>query len=277
MLHWLSLVLVLAASRATFADPSQGSKEPSDALYQCHGRAWVRAPDMVPGDVIAGDVKVKLNGPCTNAESYALVRSQNISRRQQDAPLPKKPEIKYYEYMMPADPKRGLFEARVPGLNAHMNPEYNKTEWMTYQESFENKDLWTVHEEERIAFEIKTNLAGIEGADQSPTSFTARFGILVPNTNYPPGLDYRYGGMFHSWGKTDTIHSESIYEYFVEIKFGNGTTSEIPAGITAFTPFYLLTENDALPVNLSVAHTHYGPRTTGRHVAEQLYDCDIVP
>jgi hypothetical protein len=109
-----------------------------------------------------------------------------------------------------------------------------------------------------------------------PTSFTARFGILVPNTNYPPGLDYRYGGMFHSWGKTDvrtifidvvlqahcseqTIHSESIYEYFVEIKFGNGTTSEIPAGITAFTPFYLLTENDALPVNLSVAHTHYGP------------------
>jgi hypothetical protein len=82
--------------------------------------------------------------------------------------------------------------------------------------------------------------------------------------------------MFHSWGKTDvrtvfidvvlqahcseqTIHSESIYEYFVEIKFSNGTTSEIPAGITAFTPFYLLTEDDALPVNLSVARTHHGP------------------
>jgi hypothetical protein len=92
------------------------------------------------------------------------VRSQNISRRRQDAPLPKIPEIKYYEYMMPADPKRDLFEARVPGLNAHMNPEYNQTEWMTYQESFENKDLWTVHEEERIAFEIKTHLAGVEGA-----------------------------------------------------------------------------------------------------------------
>jgi hypothetical protein len=72
MLHWLSLALVLAASRATFADPSQESKEPSDALYQCHGRGWVRAPDMVPGDVIAGDVKVKLNGSCTNVESYAL-------------------------------------------------------------------------------------------------------------------------------------------------------------------------------------------------------------
>ena len=26
--------------------------------------------------------------------------------------------------------------------------------------------------------------------------FTTRFGILVPNTNYPPGIDYRYG----SWG-----------------------------------------------------------------------------
>jgi hypothetical protein len=92
------------------------------------------------------------------------VHSQNIPHRRQDAPLPKKPEIKYYQTIMPADSKRDLFEARVPGLNAHRNPEYNQKERMTYQESFENKDLWTVHEEERIAFEIKTNLAGVEGA-----------------------------------------------------------------------------------------------------------------
>jgi len=28
--------------------------------------------------------------------------------------------------------------------------------------------------------------------DPLPRSFTSRFGILVPNTNYPPRLDYRY-------------------------------------------------------------------------------------
>ena len=97
-----------------------------------------------------------------------LISSKFVRRtspcRRQDAPLPKKPEIQYYKPMMPANSKRDLFEARVPGLNAHRNPEYNQTEWMTYQESFENKDLWTVHEEERIAFEIKTNLAGVKGA-----------------------------------------------------------------------------------------------------------------
>ncbi|KAG2130490.1 hypothetical protein BD769DRAFT_634314 [Suillus cothurnatus] len=49
------------------------------------------------------------------------------------------------------------------------------------------------------------------------------------------------------------ISSESIYEYFVEIGFGNGITSEIRAGMTAFTPFYPLTENNAPSVNISLS------------------------
>jgi len=72
MLRWISLALALAASRATLTNPSLESKETSDALSQCRGLAWVRAPDMVPGDVITGDVKVKLIGPCADAESYTL-------------------------------------------------------------------------------------------------------------------------------------------------------------------------------------------------------------
>ncbi|OJA09806.1 hypothetical protein AZE42_10939 [Rhizopogon vesiculosus] len=262
MLRWLSLALTLAASRATFADPSLESKEPGDALDQCQGRAWVRAPDMVPGDVIAGDVKVKLIGPCANAESYALgLRYKERifwKLRQQDAPLPKTPEVKY-EHTIPANSNSDLFQVRVPGSNA---PEYkyNKTEWMAYQESFENKDLWTVHEEERVAFEIKTTIVSAVGADTLPTSFTTRFGILVPNTNYPPGVDYRQGGVHHSLRETDTISGESIYEYFVEIKFSNGTTSEIPAGITAFDPVYLSTENDyPRRVNVLLTRTRMQP------------------
>jgi hypothetical protein len=49
------------------------------------------------------------------------------------------------------------------------------------------------------------------------------------------------------------MSSESIYEYFVEIGFSNGTTSEIPAGMTAFTPFYLSTENNAPSINVSLS------------------------
>ncbi|OAX37515.1 hypothetical protein K503DRAFT_229009 [Rhizopogon vinicolor AM-OR11-026] len=60
------------ASRATFIGPSQGSNKPGNAPYQRRGRAWVRALDMVPDDVIAGDVKLKLIGPCADAESYVL-------------------------------------------------------------------------------------------------------------------------------------------------------------------------------------------------------------
>jgi hypothetical protein len=38
----------------------------------------------------------------------------------------------------------------------------DQTEWMTYQKAFD--DLWSVHEEERIAFEIKTDLISAEDA-----------------------------------------------------------------------------------------------------------------
>jgi len=72
LLRWLSLTLALATGRPAFAELSQKSNEPGDALDHCRAHAWVRAPDMVPGDVIAGDVKIKLVGPCTDAESYAL-------------------------------------------------------------------------------------------------------------------------------------------------------------------------------------------------------------
>jgi hypothetical protein len=74
MLCWLSLALVLAAtpSHAAFADPSLQFNGPGDALQQCQGCAWVRAPDMVPGDIIAGDLKVKLIGPWADAEGCTL-------------------------------------------------------------------------------------------------------------------------------------------------------------------------------------------------------------
>ncbi|OJA10098.1 hypothetical protein AZE42_07535 [Rhizopogon vesiculosus] len=255
MLRWLSLALVLAISRATFIEPSQKSNESGDAL--CRGRSWVRAPDMVPGDVIAGDVKVKLDGPCTDVESYALglrfkervfwkLRWASFAhilfpgsldvphcRRQDAPPPPERPTIRYSQL------GRAFFD---------------QTEWTVYDMALQNKDFWSVHEEERIAFEIKTDLVSVEElAGSLPTDFTTGFGILVPNTNYPPGIDYRNGSwVIANVGRSDTVSGEFVYEYFVEIKFRNGTTSEIPAGMTAFAPFYLPTEHDASPTNVSL-------------------------
>ncbi|KAG1741431.1 uncharacterized protein EDB91DRAFT_1130369 [Suillus paluster] len=240
MRNWLSLALALATRTVPFTDPFTESLKPSYAPSQCRAHAWVRAPDMMPGDVIAGDIKIKLNGPCPDAESYALgLRYKERifwKLRREDAPIPKGPKFKYNSM----ESNRDLIQVPLP-----------------FQNSVQNQDLWSVHEEERIAFEIKAPLSGAEVADPLSRSFTTRFGILVPNTNYPPGLDYRSSGM-PSWRSPDTISSESIYEYFVEIKFSNGTTSEIPAGITAFTPFYRLTEKEAPDVNVSLARAGPG-------------------
>ncbi|KAG1845783.1 hypothetical protein C8R48DRAFT_779788 [Suillus tomentosus] len=243
--QWLSLVLVLATNVAAFTDsPSPRSKEPNSVPSQCQARAWVRAPDMVPGEVIAGDVKIKLSGPCTDAESYALgLRYKERifwKLRREDAPILERPKLTHNWTASNSD------LSRVRPIQNFGNPNYNKPEWRAYKNSIQNKDSWSMHEEERISFEIKNPLASAGRTDTLSRNFTTRFGVLVPNTNYPPGLDSRVGA-------TDIISSESAYEYFVEIGFSNGTTSEIPAGVTAFTPFYLSTENSAPSANVSLS------------------------
>ncbi|KAG2346355.1 hypothetical protein BDR05DRAFT_779625 [Suillus weaverae] len=262
MLRWLlvSLALALATNVAAFTDtPSPKPKEPSDAPSQCQARAWVRAPDMVPGEVIAGDVKIKLSGQCIDAKSFMLgLRYKEKvfwKLRREDVPIPKRPKLTYNQTV----PKNDLFQVRFQDFGS---PDYNEAEWRAYENSVQNKDLWSVHEEERIAFEIKSLLADAGRTDPLSRNFTTRFGVLVPNTNYPPGLECRVGSMPNR-GETDMASSESIYEYFVEIGFSNGTNSEIPAGITSFTPFYLSTENKAPSINVSLsqAPAHSGFNT----------------
>ena len=51
----------------------------------------------------------------------------------------------------------------IPKYNTDMcQSMVSQTEWMAYQKAFD--DLWSVHEEERIAFEIKTDLISAEDA-----------------------------------------------------------------------------------------------------------------
>ncbi|KAG2135299.1 hypothetical protein DEU56DRAFT_981165 [Suillus clintonianus] len=282
MLRWLLVVPALAAAGIlVFTNPLKFRREPHNALNappppppQCWAQAWVRAPDMVPGDVIVGDVRIKLNGPaCADVESYGL------GLRYKEMIFWKlRPESKYSSM----DSTRDVLRARMPFQHSG-NPHYNELplralEW-AFQKPEHNKDLWPVHEEERIAFEIKTPLVSAEGADPLPTTFTSQFGILVPNTNYPPGFDYRHGAEFDYRngapgrrgivGGPDIIRSESNYEYFVEIRFSNGTTWNIPAGITAFNPFYVSTEDETPSVNVSMSPSGPG---RGPRRREQLLD-----
>ena len=60
----LELSTVVAAASAPSAE--------SDTVTPCRARAWVRAPDLVPGQVVKGDVKVKLDGACEEVSSYTL-------------------------------------------------------------------------------------------------------------------------------------------------------------------------------------------------------------
>ena len=41
-------------------------------ISSCRARAWVRAPDLGAGQVVQGDVKVKLDGPCQEVLGYTL-------------------------------------------------------------------------------------------------------------------------------------------------------------------------------------------------------------
>jgi len=59
-----------------------------------------------------------------------------------------------------------LFDVQLPFQTTGLL-DYNETDWTAYKMSVQNKDLWSVHEEEQIAFEIKTELVIVEGAGTS--------------------------------------------------------------------------------------------------------------
>ncbi|KAG1779484.1 hypothetical protein EV702DRAFT_1088555 [Suillus placidus] len=201
---------------------------------------------MVPGEVIAGDIKIKLSRQCTDTMSFTLgLRYKEKvfwKLRREDVPIPKRPQLMYNWTVSNSD----LF--RVGPFQNFGSPDYNETEWRAYENSVQNKDLGLCTRKNKLPSRLKL----MSRTDPLLRNFTTRFRVLVPNTNYPPGLDCRVGFM-SAGGETDMISSESIYEYFVEIGFSNGTTSEIPAGMTSFTPFYLLTENKAPSINVSLS------------------------
>jgi hypothetical protein len=88
----------------------------------------------------------------------SLISSTEHPDRREDAPIPKKPESTHINWMVS---NNDLF--RVRPFQNFGGLDYNATEWSAYENSIQNRDLWSIHEEERIAFEIKNPLASVEG------------------------------------------------------------------------------------------------------------------
>ncbi|KAH7916555.1 hypothetical protein BJ138DRAFT_1052409 [Hygrophoropsis aurantiaca] len=208
-----------------------------DLQPDCRARSWVRAPDMIPGAVIRGDVKILLDGDCPEVESYALglrFKERILFKILQDgAAIPDRPTRKDNSNLF--GPPREVEDIFKPSWRwgfGNSSPAGNDSEWKFYEDAVTNKDLWFVHEEETTSFEIKYQL----DVPSTGGDLVSKFGLLIPDTNYPPALDHRISGAIR--GDVEIHQTESIYEYFTEMLFTNGTLKQFPAGITAFQPLY---------------------------------------
>ncbi|KAF9223374.1 hypothetical protein BS17DRAFT_767251 [Gyrodon lividus] len=208
----------------------------------CSVRAWVRVPDLVPGESIEGDTRIKLEGDCPNVESYSLglrFKERMFWKiRNPGAPLPEKPKAEGRSTMPRFPPTLDIWKIEPDHRSLH-KPEHDENAWNEYESAVKSKEHWDIHEEERVAFETKTSLTATRNNGEVPRVLVQSFSLLVPYTNYPPATDYRMNPHPRFWalGDLNIVNTESVYEYFAEIKWSNGTCQEVPAGITAFASF----------------------------------------
>ncbi|KAF8532276.1 hypothetical protein JB92DRAFT_2843998 [Gautieria morchelliformis] len=221
-----SVVALLELSTvAVAADPSTES----DAVTPCRARAWVRAPDLEPGQVVQRDVKVKLDGVCEEVSSYTLglrfAERAWVKTRREGVKLPERPAANHSRVPTSRsilDPNT-LFSTRYLGVDNSV--------WDKYHDKVRDPSLWLVREEERVGFEAKYGLCH---GKQIGHDVVESFAILVPSTSYPPGFQVESWSM-NSNSELDDAGSEHIYAYFVDVAFIlNGTTLEVPAGYTSF-------------------------------------------
>ncbi|KAF8512479.1 hypothetical protein JB92DRAFT_271314 [Gautieria morchelliformis] len=195
--------LVVLASLSTIAATAD-TGDPHGTKPDCRVRAWVRAPDLEPGQVLQGDVKIKLDGACSDVSSYGIglrfMERSWVKARREGVVLPEPPTANGSSPTS-TSLNDSIFEPLKLGNAAFWSGSERGVEpsaWKAYQDGLRNPELWLAREEERIGFESRHIL---------------RKGPL---------------------GETNTADAEHIYAYFVDVTFANGTRHEVPAGYTSF-------------------------------------------
>ncbi|GJJ13137.1 hypothetical protein Clacol_007387 [Clathrus columnatus] len=197
----------------------------------CHIDAWVRAPDLDPGQVIPGQVRIKTNGTCDPISEYSLILRFKerawVKLPKPDIILPQEPDRQFiYDNISQID-RNNVF--KVSDHFFARDPSWGK-----YVKDISDPSLWDIVEEERIAFESRYKLNEAITPFLLGKGVTHNFALLVPTTDYPPTPWNDFVITSRSRTPTTEKGDEYIYLYTVEIKFDNGTIVEIPAGYTAF-------------------------------------------
>ena len=256
MRHLAALSAAAGAASCAAAAPTSGDGQfagPVALLGGCDARAWVRAPDLVPNHILHGDVRLLLNG---SHPDCAAISSAQLGLRHKEQvllrfpagelELPKRPERNYsrgeFDFGR-AD--KSVFDVPDWELNSlHRKQEETEQSYIqaleTWSEKMKDHTLWDVKGEETIHFDISMPvalpLAPFHGAEDAWDSINT-FSIAVPPVNFAASIGTRVTHWGSSGNREDLrLYSESRIEYYMDIRFKNGTSAVLPAGLTAFVP-----------------------------------------
>lgn len=180
---WGSLILTVSGIALAAASPvhitpalPQLAHPTSPARWECDVQAWVRAPDLSPNALIAGDARLKANGTqCQDLVGWTLglvLKERAIVRLPaKGVILPEKPQ--WNESLETGlDSWNDIYHV---GWSRGFESPYERA-MQAYHTALSNVSLWKVHGAERSVFDLKLELVSAEGKNSSslPRADTSR-------------------------------------------------------------------------------------------------------
>jgi hypothetical protein len=239
----------------------------SEIAGGCDVRGWLRAPDLLPGHIIDGDVHLLING--THPDCFNI-SSAHLGLRHKERGVVRYPSP---AAELPAEPKNDKDGAGCSRSNGYRIREDRYDIWYTphwqrfgrslvedvtdtndtylqereeWRKRMAEHDLWTVRVDETTDFEV-LHPESIVGETNGPLELLleqedlqqakhkiANFSLAVPNVNFPPSL--AQSGSMSGHAQHVRIKSDQQTEYLITISWDNGTQIELPVGTTVWVP-----------------------------------------